>query len=97
MCKKRRNTFSYVCPIYKRYDNGFNIVLINVIKKNGCRALWTGLIPCLVRSYPANIVKYLGYEYTLRFRFSYIEFSYLNNTTFIIKKRIKFNRISVRA
>ncbi|CAL8071074.1 unnamed protein product [Calicophoron daubneyi] len=50
-----------------RYPNGIRSVFSELIAKEGFFALYTGLVPVILRAFPANAACFLGFELTVKF------------------------------
>lgn len=49
------------------YPRGVLDVFQVTVKSEGYRALWKGMVPVMLRAFPANSAGYLGYEFAMRF------------------------------
>jgi len=49
------------------YPRGVRDVLKKLLKEEGPRALYKGLVPVMIRAFPANAACFMGFEVALKF------------------------------
>jgi len=63
--KKNATIFSRIAPTGKY--RGMADVLRELIRTEGIGALYKGIVPVMLRAFPANAACFLGYELTMKF------------------------------
>lgn len=50
-----------------KYPNGIRSVFVDIMKTEGPRGMFKGLVPVMLRAFPANAACFLGYECAIKF------------------------------